>query len=341
MSLGRQLAACLADPHRAGALDPAAWTALISAARTSSLAGSLAERCQDIELPEGVARVLADIRAATDANRRQALWEARCCRVALAEYPGRIVLLKGTAYAAAGLPAADGRTIGDLDILVAQADLDRVAGLLQAAGWEWAKPDPYDDAYYRRWMHELPPLIHRERDRLIDVHHTILPLTARPRPDAAALLADAVPLGDGLWTLHPADMLSHAAAHLIADGDLSGGLRNLWDIDRLWRHFSETLPDFAETAIARAEHHGLAAALQRALRLAHRLYETPVDPPIMGRWRVSDALFAARVTAIDGWGQRTRKLLRRGFYIRSHLLRMPVPMLARHLAIKLWRGHRG
>ena len=40
---------------------------------------------------------------------------------------------------------------------------------------------PYDDAYYRDHMHELPPLIHKERDRMIDVHHTILPLTARPK----------------------------------------------------------------------------------------------------------------------------------------------------------------
>ena len=57
------------------------------------------------------------------------------------------------------------------------------------AGWEWVKPDPYDDAYYRDHMHELPPLIHKDRDRMIDVHHTILPLTAGPRPDAGGLLA--------------------------------------------------------------------------------------------------------------------------------------------------------
>ena len=73
--------------------------------------------------------------------------------------------------------------------------LDAVEAALLAAGWEWVKPDPYDDAYYRRWMHELPPLIHRERDRMIDVHHTILPLTARPTPDAAALIADSVAAG--------------------------------------------------------------------------------------------------------------------------------------------------
>src|SRR3546814_6947521 len=90
-------------------------------------------------------------------------------------------------------------------------------------------------------MHELPPLIHRERDRMIDVHHTILPLTARITPDAAALIADSVVLGNGLRMLAPADMLVHAAAHLFADGDLAGGMRNLWDIHclRSEEHTSE------------------------------------------------------------------------------------------------------
>ena len=37
--------------------------------------------------------------------------------------------------------------------------LDAVEAALIAAGWEWVKRDPYDDDYYRRWMHELPPLI--------------------------------------------------------------------------------------------------------------------------------------------------------------------------------------
>src|SRR3546814_4591273 len=89
-------------------------------------------------------------------------------------------------------------------------------------------------------MHELPPRIHRERDRMIDVHHTILPLTARITPDAAALIADSVVLGNGLRMLAPADRLVHAAAHLFADGDLAGGMRNLWDITcRSEEHTSE------------------------------------------------------------------------------------------------------
>jgi hypothetical protein len=65
------------------------------------------------------------------------------------------------------------------------------------AGWEWVKPDPYDDAYYREHMHELPPLIHKARDRMIDVHHTILPRTHRVTPDPLVLMAEAVQTSSG------------------------------------------------------------------------------------------------------------------------------------------------
>src|SRR3546814_16820154 len=78
-------------------------------------------------------------------------------------------------------------------------------------------------------MHELPPLIHKARDRMIDVHHTILPRTHRKTPDPLALVADAVPTTSGFAVLCPIDMACHCAAHLLADGDLPGGLRNLWD----------------------------------------------------------------------------------------------------------------
>src|SRR3546814_5176203 len=105
-------------------------------------------------------------------------WSSDVCssdlvsRRALASERIEFVLLKGTAYAAAGLSCAPGRQIGDLDILVLGIDIGRAENELLEAGWEWVKPDPYDDAYYRDHMHELPPLIHKTRDRMIDVHHT-------------------------------------------------------------------------------------------------------------------------------------------------------------------------
>jgi hypothetical protein len=251
------------------------------------------------------------------------------------------VLLKGTAFAAAGLLAGRGRSIGDLDILVPRGVLDAVEAALLAAGWEWVKPDPYDDAYYRRWMHELPPLIHRTRDRMIDVHHTILPLTARIAPDAAALLADAQPLGNGLSVLSPNDMLVHAAAHLFADGDLAGGLRNLWDIHCLFCEGVENDANYGLDLIEGAAHHGLYDAMALALRLSRHIFGTPVEAygqPArlslhIGLW---ERFVLRRLLARDDWGRPIRPATRLAFYVRSHWLRMPPAMLARHLWAK-WR----
>ena len=261
-------------------------------------------------------------------------------RRAIAPIDVPVVLLKGTAYVAAGLAAGDGRAIGDLDILVPREALDMVETALRGAGWEWVKEDAYDDLYYRTWMHELPPLIHHDRDRMIDVHHTILPLTARPRPDAAALIADSVVLADGLRVLSPADMIVHSAAHLFADGDLAGGLRNLWDIDRLLRQFAAA-PGFWGALRERAMLHQLTGTIALTLRLAAAVYDTPVDATLAGRGRPSDALFCRRLLARDGWGRERRKLLRFAFFIRSHWLRMPPAMLARHLWTKARKGHMG
>jgi hypothetical protein len=327
------LVAALREPRSAEQLGAGEWTSLISMARAESLMGSLAYRLQEMALPETVERLFEDARKDAEQVRRQALWEAEMARRALAPLGIPVLLLKGTAYAAAGVSAGLGRSIGDLDILVPRESLSDVETALLNAGWEWVKEDAYDDLYYRSWMHELPPLIHRERDRMIDVHHTILPLTARSAPHAAALIADSVPLDSGLRVLSPPDMIVHAAAHLFADGDLAGGLRNLWDIDRMLREFG-TRKGFWSRLGDRARLHQLGTAVSRALRLAEELYGTPVDRRLAGRGPSFDRLFKRRLLSRNGWGQTTAKPLRLAFYVRSHWLRMPPLMLARHLWTK-------
>jgi Uncharacterised nucleotidyltransferase len=322
------LVRALRDP--ASIRDDCDWAGLISAARAEQLIGSLAFQMEGRTLPPRVAATFAAARADAAQARTAALWEAEMARRSLAPLGVPVVLMKGTAFHAANLDAAIGRSVGDLDIMVPKDSLAAVETALLGAGWEHVKAaDGYDDAYYRRWMHELPPLIHKSRDRMIDVHHTILPLTARPRPDAGALLDDSVALESGLRMLSPADMIVHAAAHLLADGDLAGGLRNLWDIDRLLRQFDSA--DFRRSLRMRAALHQLKGPVARALRLSRRLYGTPVEA---GRLTVADRLFEARLLARNGWGQEKHKALRFAFYVRSHWLRMPPLMLARHLWIK-------
>ena len=324
VSDGWLLARMLRTPGNALGLDTAGWTALIAIARAEQMIGTLACRLEGLRVPGDVARILEDARASAAQGQVAALWEVEMARRALAPLGEPVVLLKGSAFAAAGLRAGEGRSIGDLDILVPRARIDAIEAALLAAGWEWVKPDPYDDAYYRQWMHELPPLIHRDRDRMIDVHHTILPLTARIAPDAASLLAHSVAVSPGVRMLAPNDMIVHAAAHLFADGDLAGGMRNLWDVHCL----------VDEIGVARlgerAAHHGLSREIARALRLAAALYGDG------GRLSMADHLYLRRLTARDGWGRATRPVSRLAFYIRSHWLRMPLAMLARHLWTK-WR----
>lgn len=328
----RLLVDLLRDPGRAAGLDAEQWNALACAARAERLIGTLAVRILEagLPIPAEAERILRDGLADSDREQAQALWEADRAQLALADIDAPIVLLKGTAYVAASLKAARGRFVGDLDIMVPRDALPQVEAALLAAGWEWVKEDAYDDIYYRRWMHELPPLIHRERDRMIDVHHTILPLTARPKPDAAAMLADSTLLPNGLRILNAEDRICHAAAHMIADGDLAGGLRNLWDIHCM---LEEDGGDRA-ALLERARHHGLKDVVARAIRLADALYGSGT------RMTLTDRLFVRRLLSRDGWGRDARKLTGLAFYIRSHLLRMPPLMLARHLFTKWRMGHR-
>jgi Uncharacterised nucleotidyltransferase len=332
-----QLVDALRDPKSTAALDANGWTALISMAWAEQLIGSLAVRLKDQALPAPVKAILADAALNAEQQKRSALWEAECAARALSDYPGKIILMKGTAYVAASLVAGEGRHIGDLDIMVAHDDLTQVENaLIEKGGWEWVKDDAYDDGYYRTHMHELPPLIHTERDRMIDVHHTILPLTARPRPDAQAMLADAIPLDNALYILSPTDMACHCAAHLIADGDLAGGLRNLWDYHCLFGEFGDEA--FWPALQSRAQHHQLWPAVHRAARLAHILYGTEIPKDWQSRpWQ--DRWFIKRMTARNGWGCETRNVIRLVFYIRSHWMRMPPLMLARHLWTKWRKGH--
>jgi hypothetical protein len=325
----------LAGRREAAALAPREWDGVIGVARSEAMLPTLAHRLEGVDLPPTVAALFADQRAAAAVAQRQALWEAEMARRALAPVGIEFVLLKGAAYAAAGMACAAGRQIGDLDILVLATDIRRAENALLNAGWEWVKSDPYDDFYYREHMHELPPLIHKSRDRMIDVHHTILPRTHRITPDALALVSDAVVSASGFAVLNPADMACHCAAHMLADGDLQGGLRNLWDFHLMTRDFAAADRGFWEQLDVRAQLHGLQDAVQCAARLSRDLYGAVLPEEWNGQ-DATDRWFRRRLLARDDWGRVTLPLLEQAFYIRSHWLRMPPTMLAQHLWTK-WR----
>lgn len=326
---GWLLARALRMPESVATLDPDALNAVIAMARAEQMIGTLAWRLDGIAVPASVARILDDARASAAQGQVVALWEAEVARRMLAPLDVRLVLLNGTAFAVGEMRAGVGRSIDDLDILVSHDRIDAVEAALLAAGWEWVKPDPYDAANHRTWMYARSPLIDRDRVRRIHLHPSILPPTARITPDPAALLADVVEIAPGMFGLSPNDRLVHAVAHLFAGGDLAGGMRTLWDVHCLVAEFG------SDGLEVRARNHGLEHAVARALRLAEALYGDA------RRVTLVDRLYLHRVTARDGWGRPTRPVTRMMFSVRSHWLRAPPGLLARHLWTKWLKGGGG
>jgi hypothetical protein len=134
-------------------------------------------------------------------------------------------------------------------------------------------------------------------------------------------------------------MIVHAAVHLFHDGEISGAVRDLVDLDALLRRF-DAEADFWPQLAADATALGVTRPVFYALRYAHRLLGTPVPAHLLAgtsAWappapvRVAmDAL----VEATLGAGSRGAGLSAFALYVRSHWLRMPPIMLARHLTRK-------
>jgi hypothetical protein len=334
----------LISPAAIAGLTEAEWDQVLPLARTSHLLGRLASEAQahglTDRLPSQVQGHLDAAAAVAAHNERTIRWELNRIERALSHLDIPILLLKGAAYVAAGLPAAKGRSVNDIDIMVPRAALDLVETGLEDAGWQRMKLDSYDQRYYRTWMHELPPLCHGGRGTTVDVHHTILPPTARLKPDPAKLWAEARRLDGGrLHVLVPSDMVLHSAAHLFHDGDLHRSLRDLIDIRDLLGTFGRQ-PGFWSDLVARARALDLGRPLFYALRYERRLLATPVPDEVM-----TAALAHAPPRPVLSLMDRLvpRALVPRPsekvedalgswlLYMRSHWLRMPVWLLLPHL----------
>lgn len=342
----------LADPRWLSGATAMDWSRLIAQARSAGVLGRIAYQLAsqpDIAVPPEAQVHLQSALRVSAAQRKEVEREVRHVTRALAVSDTAVVLLKGAAYAVADLPAADGRIFSDIDLLVPKRDLPAVEALLALAGWTTTHHDAYDQRYYREWMHELPPLEHSIRRTVLDVHHTILPETARLRPDAALLLSAAEPLPQQprLRVLAPPDMVLHSMTHLFMNEEMSHALRDLADLDALVRHF-EALPGFWPRLLERAARLDLGRPLYYGLTHLVRCFATPVPPDTLAASRRHAPPWPLRAMMEWIWrralrtphpsaGLRGQSLALFALYVRGHWLRMPPLLLIRHLSIKAWR----
>ncbi len=338
----------LREPAALHELGVAQWDLLLRQARRQKLTGHIAHLSRiyavQADLPTPVRDRFIAIHRYLEHMFVQARREIRLVREL---YPPDmpVLLLKGVAYLYRGLPHASGRLLSDIDLLLPEERLLQAERLLLDKGWQAQTSDAYDQYYYRTWMHELPALRHPDYELEIDLHHQILPPSGRLNPPMASLWQEADPLGEGLWTFAPIDMLLHCTAHLFQDGDLNGGLRDLVDMDQMLRHFSAD-PGFWDRLIPRAEELGLSHLLHHALYCCRQLLHTPLPPSLEVQAMQSglaDHLLRRLVLHVLTPGEPEQPPARLSawlLYVRSHWQRMPPRLLSTHLLRKAWRRTR-
>lgn len=353
LAVRRTVTQALLDPASVARLSPGELDFTIRVMRRARLLGRLAWQLREARLLASLPRTAQDALTGAlvlaEARARVALWELDRIAWALAsESTVPLVVVKGCAYLLGGLPNAPGRLFADVDLLAPESALSRIASHLTARDWRAAELTPYDDNYYRLWMHELAPFAHSEREVEVDLHHNIVMRTARLHPDASLLIAQARAIpGSRFRVLAPIDMVLHATTHLFHGNEMDDAIRELVDIDELLRHFSAAEPGFWDRFWSRATELDLTRPAYYALRYVQRILGTPVPERVVRASQagappsVIVALMDALVPAAlfprhPERPERSGALARWLLYVRCHWVRMPPLMLAKHLAYKFY-----
>jgi hypothetical protein len=191
-------------------------------------------------------------------------------------------------------------------------------------------------------------MTHVEREVELDLHHNILPRTARLSPKAELLLQSSVAIDECRFRkLADVDLVLHAMTHLMFDSALADALRDLVDIDDLLEHFSARDAAFSIKLLERAAMLDLSRPAFYSLRYVHRLLGTAIPeevlrlsrrgaPPAPIVWLMDRlvplAIFPQHPDRPSVVVECARLLL----YARSLWIRMPPLLLARHLLYKFY-----
>lgn len=244
-----------------------------------------------------------------------------------------MLALKGPALAVQAYGDLAARQSGDLDILVREGDLPRIARILDARGY---RPRRYesgapDFGFFRSFEDQFQ----KQGGLLIDLHLMLVPIYFPFRPSHEAVWRNAVMVeidGRRIQTLAPDDHLIFSIAHATKHGWAWGSLRAMCDIAALtgtglvdWERDEWEMERFrcsrmlrlgALLAYAFAGAQVPASVLERALsdphairlarEIASRLFPAPgLVPSVYSDWVVP-------VSAIEGWGKCVRYLIDRG-----------------------------
>lgn len=345
----KTLALALRAPQQVNEFSDLDWNTLLREARRAAIMDKLRAV---LEREVGLANIPSTVAEVFAGSSRYVAYMQQRLRFELSELtrlasvtPYPIVLLKGAAYIAADTAASVGRGTSDIDILVEESNIADLEERLKNSGWMFAESlSRYDENYYRRWAHELPPMTHPNFQFELDVHHNLLQRTHRVSPKTQLLFESIKPLSNTpFWVLDTNDQIIHSATHLTMGDEMRGGIRDLHDISLM---LGQTIHDVesAQNLIHRARDVGLLVPVVDALKACcHHLLQEPLQSTIeielqpfsesvsrrFTSWLIEEEIFESSESGS------IRQLASLLVLARAHILQMPLGLLIKHSAHKL------
>ncbi len=337
------------DPDALAQYSHTEWELLLRLARKVKLLGFLAVELERKKLLDTIpVRAANQLRSGLIRIKKQqqlTFWELDRINWALKSIQTPLIVLKGVAYQLAELPTAEGRFFVDLDILIPKGNLDRVEKALLKEGWKHREISAYDEHYYRAWSHEIPALIHQERETEIDIHHTISPIISKIKIDSCLLIDAAITTQSGHKILNPTDMVLHCAVNLFQNNDLIDNLRDLLDLHDELQCFASQDLAFWDKLIERANQLQLGRPLYYGMQYSRLIFQTAIPqnteqrliqkPSLILQLIMQQLVPLALFPLHPDKASKRAKFARFLLYIRSHWIRMPFYLLIPHLLYKM------
>jgi hypothetical protein len=265
-------ASSILSPSSSVPAPPAVWRGVIDTAVFHGLDPLLFRRLKESDAPADVPDdALERLRLGYLESAGRSMRRGRELRTPLRRLRDaglKVIILKGAFLAEAVYGDVAVRTMADVDLLVAKADLPRALAILLELGGVCAQYEDVESCC--RTMSHLRPVKIGHRD--VELHWTIFHPAGPFTVDVAGLWDRARPAtiaGVDVLALSPADLLLHLCLHVSGSHKLRGGLRPFCDIAEVIRRFGRELDWRQVGERARewraARHVGLTLSLARGM----------------------------------------------------------------------------
>ncbi|MFC4700123.1 nucleotidyltransferase family protein [Glaciecola siphonariae] len=287
-------------------------------------------------------RHLLNAKQIADRQKEQVFTEAAELARILSQSVGYLIFLKGAAYSMCAGKLGRGRIYSDIDVLVPKADIDTCEQRLAVAGWIGQEINDYDDKYYRKWAHEIPPMAHGHRGTIIDVHHNIVPVISKSFNDLHILLENTEEIMPDIHVLSAPAQLVHAAIHLFRNEEYQGAFRDITDIYLMLEGQDE---QFWLDAFSLAKRIDFLTELQLAVRYCERFFKLKPPAKINLEFApehnqafndfIFNSVLLPQHSLMTGSHTPLKHFLA---MMRGHIVKMPVHILLYHIIVKSYRS---